>query len=166
VSTMESNQASGERLRQPPVERFAGEEHVFDLAQEAARLRDEPHAAKDGHRQIVLFREDPVSLMLFDFEAGGILRDHVADGIVSIFVRSGRAEVRTPDGDHVLPAGSVLVLRPGVSHDLAAPVAAEVLVTVHLAADGGRDTWRAEATTTRKESAAARARAGGTDVTR
>jgi quercetin dioxygenase-like cupin family protein len=132
---MESDQAGGERLRQRPVERFAGEEHVFDLAEEAARLRGEPHPAKDGHRQIVLFRDDPVSLVLFDFEAGGILRDHVANGIVTIFVLSGRAEISTPDGDHVIAAGSLLILRPGVTHDLAAPVATEVLVSIDLAAD-------------------------------
>lgn len=135
MTAVGSEQAGGERLRQRPVERFAGEEHVFDLAQEAARLRGEPHPATDGHRQIVLFRDEPVSLMLFDFEAGGILRDHVADGIVTILVMSGQAEISTPDGDHVVPAGNVLVLRPGVPHDLAAPVASEVLVTIHLTAD-------------------------------
>ncbi|MFN8518881.1 MAG: AraC family ligand binding domain-containing protein [Chloroflexota bacterium] len=123
-----------ERSRQAPAERFEGVEHQFDLAGEAARLRAEPRPAKDGHRQIVLFRQDPVSLVLFDFEAGGFLADHVAEGIVTIHVLSGRAEVRTPDAEHAIPAGSVLVLRPGVQHDLIAPVATEVLVTIHLTA--------------------------------
>jgi quercetin dioxygenase-like cupin family protein len=123
-----------ERSRQAPAERFEGVEHQFDLAAEAARLRAEPRPAKDGHRQIVLFRQDPVSLVLFDFEAGGFLADHVAEGIVTIHVLSGRAEVRTPDAEHTIPPGSVLVLRPGVTHDLTAPVASEVLVTIRLMA--------------------------------
>lgn len=125
-----------ERTRQAPDERFAGTEHQFELAGEAARLRAEPRPAKDGHRQIVLFRQDPVSLVLFDFEAGGFLVDHVAEGVVTIQVLSGRAEVRTPDAEHVVPAGNLLVLRPGVKHDLATPVATQVLVTVHLTTDG------------------------------
>jgi quercetin dioxygenase-like cupin family protein len=121
------------RLRERPTVRFAGAEHVFDLAQEAARLRTEAHPAKDGHRQVVLFREDPVSLVLFDFDAGGVLPNHLADGIVTIHVVSGRAEVTTSSERHVLEAGSVLVLRPGISHDLTAPVPSQVLVSVYLA---------------------------------
>lgn len=120
------------RLRQAPVERFAGVEHIFDLAREADRLRGERHAATHGHRQIVLFRADPVSLLLFDFEAGGILSNHVAEGVVTIHVLSGHVQVSTAEAAHAVPAGSVLVLRPGIVHDLAAPVAAQVLVTIHL----------------------------------
>lgn len=134
---MSGEQSHPGRLRKAPAERFAGEEHSFDLAREAARLRDEPHPAADGHRQIVLFRQDPVSLVLFDFEAGGVLPGHVAEGVVTIHVLSGHVEVRTADESHVVPAGSLLVLRPGVSHDLTAPVAAQVLVSVHLMATSG-----------------------------
>jgi quercetin dioxygenase-like cupin family protein len=121
-----------ERTRQAPAERFAGAEHLFDLAAEAARLRAEPRPGKDGHRQIVLFRQEPVSLVLFDLEPGGSLADHEAEGLVTIHVLSGRVEVRTPETRHEVTAGSVLVLRPGIKHDLVAAVAAEVLVTIHL----------------------------------
>lgn len=131
---MNGDQSHPGRLREAPDERFAGDEHIFDLAREAARLRGEQHPVKHGHRQIVLFREDPVSLVLFDFEAGGMLPGHVADGVVTIHTISGSVEVRAGDTTHVVPSGSVLVLRPGVSHDLAAAVASRVLVTVHLMA--------------------------------
>lgn len=132
---MASQEASGERLRQAPVERFAGAEHTFDLAREVERLRAEPHPGKDGHRQIVLFRRDPVSLLLFAFDAGGGLSDHLAEGVVTIQVLSGSAEITTPDATHVLRAGHVLVLRPGVLHDLLAPEPTDVLVTIHLVQD-------------------------------
>jgi quercetin dioxygenase-like cupin family protein len=133
---METESRDTGRLRERPTMRFAGPEHVFDLAAEAVRLRTEGHPAQDGHRQVVLFREDPVSLVLFDFDAGGVLPDHVADGIVTILVVSGRAEVKTPAERHVLLAGGVLVLRPGVPHDLIAPVASQVLVSVFLSPPG------------------------------
>lgn len=133
----DAEQPQAARLRQPPVERYEGDVHAFDLAQEAARLRAEPHPATNGHRQIVLFRQDPVSLVLFDFDAGGRLSDHVADGVVTILVLAGRAEVRTADGVHALPAGGLLVLRPGVTHDLVADEASRVLVGVHLSTPAG-----------------------------
>ena len=134
---MDGQSPQTDRSRQPPAERFAGDVHRFSLATEAARLRAEPRAAKDGHRQITIFRQDPVTVMLFDFEAGGVLADHEAGGIVTILVLSGRAEVRTAEGVHVLPAGDLLVLRPGVSHDLAAVEASQVLVSVHLSPSAG-----------------------------
>ncbi len=121
-----------ERLRPAPVERFAGTEHVHDLAEIAARLRVEPHPATDGHRQMTIAHYGSVALVLFDFEAGGRLVDHVADGLVTIHVLAGHVRVRTPDGDHELDAGTLLVLSPGVAHDLQANVPSQVLLMVHL----------------------------------
>jgi len=73
-----------------------------------------------------------VPLVLFDFEPDGRLVDHVADGLVTIQTLVGRVAVRTSEGDHELGAGSLLVLSPGVAHDLHANVASQVLLTVHM----------------------------------
>lgn len=126
---MEQEQA---RLRRAPVERFAGTEHRYDLAGIAARLRAEPHPATDGHRQMTIAHHGPVALVLFDFEADGQLVDHVADGLVTIQALAGQIQVRTAEGDHELGAGSLLVLSPGVAHDLHASVPSQVLLTVHM----------------------------------
>jgi len=40
--------------------------------------------------------------------------------------------VRTSEGDHELGAGTLLVLSPGVAHDLHASVPSQVLLTVHM----------------------------------
>jgi quercetin dioxygenase-like cupin family protein len=120
------------RLRRPPKERFAGTEHVYDLAEIARQLRMEPHPAKDGHRQITIAHHGPVALVVFDFEADGWLLDHVADGLVTIHTLAGQVEVKTAAGDHQLPAGTLLVLAPGEAHDLHASLPSQVLLTVHL----------------------------------
>jgi quercetin dioxygenase-like cupin family protein len=125
------------RLRQRPADRFAGSEHVFELAEIAERLRHEPHPATEGHRQMTIFSDGPVSLVLFDFERGGRLVDHVADGLVTIHVVAGRIAVRTQERSHELPAGSLLVLAPGVAHDLHALEPSQVLLTVDLASKDG-----------------------------
>ena len=69
---MEQKQA---RLRRAPVERFAGTEHVHNLAEIAEQLRVEPHPAVDGHRQMTIAHQGSVALVLFDFEADGRLVD-------------------------------------------------------------------------------------------
>jgi len=120
------------RLRRAPVERFAGTQHVYNLTDIAAQLRAEPHPASDGHRQMTIAHHGSVALVLFDFEPDGRLVDHVADGLVTIQTLVGHVVVRTSEGNHELGAGSLLVLSPGVAHDLHANVASQVLLTVHL----------------------------------
>lgn len=118
--------------RTPPRERFTGDEHLFDLDAESRRLRAEPGEARDGHRQITLFRGGGVSIVLFDFEAGGWLKDHAADGYVTVHVLSGEIGMTTAAGEHRMPAGSLLVLRPGIRHDVRAETASQMLLTVRL----------------------------------
>jgi quercetin dioxygenase-like cupin family protein len=120
------------RLRCPPVERFAGPEHIFNLSAMAGTLWREDHPAADGHRQMTLYHKDDVTLVLFDFEAGGVLADHEADGYVTIQTISGELEVSTPEATRHLPRGSLLVLVPGVRHDVTARVASQMLLTVCL----------------------------------
>ena len=118
--------------RTPPRERFEGSEHLFDLAVESQRLRDEPGEARDGHRQITLFRGGGVSIVLFDFEAGGRLADHAADGYVTVLVLGGEIRMATAEEQHQMSSGSLLILRPGVRHDVEAETASRVLLTVRL----------------------------------
>jgi quercetin dioxygenase-like cupin family protein len=126
---MENEEA---RLRRAPLERFAGTEHVYDLAQIARQLRAEPHPPTDGHRQITIAHHGSAALVLFDFEKDGRLADHVADGLVTIHVLSGHVQVKTAEGEHELRAGNVMVLSPRVEHDLHAEVPSQVLLTVNM----------------------------------
>jgi quercetin dioxygenase-like cupin family protein len=71
-----------------------------------------------------------MTLIVFDFEAGARLRDHEADAQVTILALTGLLEVSTPSRTLRLPAGSLVVLDPGVRHDVFAPEASEMLLTV------------------------------------
>jgi quercetin dioxygenase-like cupin family protein len=121
---------AADRGRRPPRERFAGAEHVFDMHEIALGLREERAPARDGHRQITIFHKTPVTLVLFDFEAGGRLTDHQADAQVTILALIGLLEVSTPAQTHRVPEGSLLVLDPGVRHDVFAPEKSQMLLTV------------------------------------
>ena len=79
---------------------------------------------------MTIFHKNWLTLMVFDFEADGRLADHQADANVTILALSGLLEVSTPDRTHHLAPGSMLVLDPGVPHDVRAPEASQMLLTV------------------------------------
>lgn len=123
------------RARRPPRERFAGPEHVFDLRSIAAGLRDEREPVRGGHRQMTIYHKSRLTLVLFDFETGARLTDHVADAQVAILTLAGLLEVATSERTYQLPEGSVLVLDPGVHHDVFAHKESQMLLTVTRVAE-------------------------------
>jgi len=127
-----------DRLRKPPAERFAGEEHHIDLAGTLASLRGEAHSAVNGHRQITVSHHGPVRLVVFAFDAGGRIPEHRAAGFVTIHVLRGALRVRTPGGVHDLAAGSLLALDPDIPHDVEATSEADMLLGVHPVARAAR----------------------------
>ncbi len=120
------------RLREHPVERFEGEQHFLDLNTAAENLKNEPHPATDGHRQIAVYHYGPVTKVLFVFDKGGALEKHSAKGVVSIHVLHGALSVTAGEKTNVLKAGQVLMLSPGVPHDVRASEETQMLLTVHL----------------------------------
>lgn len=121
-----------DRVRPAPRERFAGGEQLFDLVAETEKLRAEAGGSRNGHRQITLFRGGGVSVVLFDFEADGWLKDHAADGYVSVIVLDGKLQMSTAAGEYAMPSGSLLVLSPGVRHDVRALAPSRMLLSVRL----------------------------------
>lgn len=124
-----------ERLRTAPAERFAGETLGFDLQQALRDLRAESHPARDGHRQMTIFHQSPVTYVLFAFDKGGMLGRHSASGLVTIHVLEGRVVVHADDVPHDLSAGQMVILRPDVPHDVRAEEPSAMLLTVHLLPD-------------------------------
>ena len=123
--------ASEERLRPHPSDRFAGAEHVLDLAGSLKALRAEPRATGNGHRQIALLHHGPVRLVLYAFDAGGKMPQHRAPGWVTIHVLRGALQVRTPDAQYTLGTGKVLALAPDVLHDVEAGEESDMLLGVY-----------------------------------
>lgn len=120
------------RLREHPVKRFEGDQHVLDLQAAVEKLKSEPHPATGGHRQIALYHYGSVTKVLFVFDAGGGLEKHSADGVVSIHVLSGALTVTAAEQSHELQPHQVLMLAPNVPHDVRATQDSQMLLTVHL----------------------------------
>lgn len=127
-----STDGTEKRLRKPPAERFAGPAHVWSLSDVLEQIRAEDHPARDGHRQMTLIRSGSVTKLLFSFERDGHLDEHVTRGLVTIHVLEGRLNVGAAGETYGLKRGDILVLEPGLPHDVRAPEAAAMLLTVNL----------------------------------
>ena len=118
------------RSREHPDVRFAPPQHVIDLRAQARELAQAP--ARRGHRQKALYRHGRITVALFTFDAGSRLPEHVAAGAVTINVLDGRLQVAAGGQEHALPAGTLLILAPGVPHAVRAEEPSTVLLQVHL----------------------------------
>jgi quercetin dioxygenase-like cupin family protein len=130
--TEETNPPS-DRLREHPKDRFSAPQRKIDLAQATAELRAELRPGSRGHHQKTLYKHGNATIALFLFDAGGSLAQHKTAGTVTIHALDGRLRV-TADGEaHELTAGQLVVLAPGVPHDLQAVEPTRMLLTVQLA---------------------------------
>ena len=129
-----------ERLRPHPEDRLASPVQVVDLAAAAAELRAEPHAPVAGHRQIAVVRHGPVTIIQFVFDEGGLLKQHRADGVVTIHVLGGRLKVIVDDEAREVGRDEIMALAPGVLHSVLALAPSDMLLTVHrLPTDGAAE---------------------------
>lgn len=127
-----AQEARADRLRRPPVERFAGTKQMFSLREVLGDLRAEDHPAHHGHRQITLFHREQVTQVLFAFEADGYLTEHSAPGLVVIHELQGHLRVEVVGSIYDLTEGHELILDPNVPHDVHAVARSAMLLTVHL----------------------------------
>lgn len=121
-----------DRLRQHPTERFYPTQHQIDLGEAAAQLLAEPQAHERAQRQKTLYRHGPATIALFLFERGAHMPQHVAEGVVTVHVLEGRLKMTAEGQTHDLTAGKLLVLAPGVQHDVFAEEPTRMLLTVCL----------------------------------
>jgi quercetin dioxygenase-like cupin family protein len=119
------------RLREHPEQRFGHAELPVNINEVAAKLLAEPLGER-RHRQETLYRHGPLTVALFLFEAGASMAPHRAEGVVTVHVLQGHLKMTAEARTHDLPAGSLLVLAPGVQHDVQAVEASRMLLTVCL----------------------------------
>lgn len=121
-----------DRLRTHPATRFAETQRQFDLGEVAGKLKGEPQAGEGGHRQETLYRHGRMSVALFVFDRLTRLASHRTKGVVQIQVLKGHLRVTADGTPHDLHAGGLLVLAPGIEHDVVAQQESHMLLTVHL----------------------------------
>lgn len=122
-----------DRNRQHPRKRFAPSVQTLNLDDLTEKIKEEPLSSphvRQGHRQIVLTREKPLTLALYYFEPDGYLAEHTVEGTCTFQGLEGRLSIEAEGEDHVLEAGDVLILDGGVTHDVTAAEESRMLLTI------------------------------------
>lgn len=128
-----------EPLRLGPVQPFEALQQPFDLHEATAILRQGFVAKADqaGHHQKTIYKHGPITVALFLFQRLARLPAHRARGVAIIQVLEGRLDVSAEGAVHDLRPGQLLVLAPGVEHNVVAHEVSVMLLMVHLMANAG-----------------------------
>jgi quercetin dioxygenase-like cupin family protein len=93
---------------------------TFDLAAEIEQLNSKEHWLKDGRISKTLVKHSDFRIVLMFMKAGTVMQEHKTDARISIHALSGRLLIKLDSQTVELPAGHLLVLEKGLSHDVKA----------------------------------------------
>lgn len=117
----------------PPVNHpVSGTALVFTLAEELQTVR--AALARAGARTArTLVKEGALRATLVGLAPGGELKEHRADGPITVHVLEGEVTFTAEGIDRVLAAGSLLSLAPGITHAVKSAQGGIFLLTVAAA---------------------------------
>ncbi len=78
----------------------------------------------------LLLKADDLRVLLIAMETGAKLKEHHADGTVSVHALEGTLCIHVQEQTHDLRAGQILTLAPGIKHDLEAREDSALLLTI------------------------------------
>lgn len=103
---------------------------AFDLDSVARELCAEPAYLGEGHAARTLIRTADMRIVLVALRAGKTISEHHANVTVAVQTLSGRLHLKLPDRGVEVPERGLVVLGPGVSHDVSAPTGSTFLLTL------------------------------------
>jgi|ERR1051326_1458842 quercetin dioxygenase-like cupin family protein len=103
---------------------------TFDLAAEIEQLNGEEHWVKDGRISKTLVKHSDFRIVLMFMKAGTLMQEHKTDARISIHALSGRLLIKLDEQTVELPAGNLLVLEKGLSHDVNAVEESAFLLSI------------------------------------
>src|SRR4051794_15665474 len=104
--------------------------NTFDLTAIDAELRTGDAYTREGHTARTLVREPNVRIVLLVIKAGARIAEHRVDETAAVHALSGHVRLRLPDKTADLPAGRLLVLEPGLQHDVEAVLDSTLVLTL------------------------------------
>jgi quercetin dioxygenase-like cupin family protein len=120
-----------------PLSTRADRDHVlaapmlrFDLRAETERLQQQESYRKRDPTGRTLVKEPNLRIVLMALQAGAKMEEHQASGPISLHVLQGRLRLRLLADSVELTAEELLMLEPGVLHDVEASEDAIFLLTI------------------------------------
>jgi quercetin dioxygenase-like cupin family protein len=102
----------------------------FDLPAEVEGLRRQPAYQSTAPSGKTLVKERDLRVVLIALRSKSRLERHDASGPISVQTIEGRLRLRLPEQTVELPAGRLLVLEPGIPHDVEAIEDSAFLLTI------------------------------------
>ncbi|HEX5369542.1 MAG TPA: hypothetical protein VFY10_09030 [Dehalococcoidia bacterium] len=109
---------------------ISGDAVLIDVDAEAQAVLDSARGEATGRAARTLVKEGPLRVVLLGLKQGASLREHDADGPVSLHVLKGRVEIAVPQHQETLSEGRALVFASSVAHSVLALSDAVVLITI------------------------------------
>lgn len=101
----------------------------FDLAKEIAES-EQKKPWQSGHNAKTLFKKHDFRIVLVTMDAAAQMKEHHADGTISIQVLKGRVRFNVAGKQHELGVGSLFTLAASIRHDVAAVEDSAFLLTI------------------------------------
>lgn len=121
----------------PSIRRpLAGDVLLFDLGEEERHARDHTILARNGRNARTLVKDGPLRVTVVALGPGGELKEHKADGPITVQPITGRIRFTVDGVTHVLEPGEMLAAGAGVRHSVASTEGATFLLTVALPVGG------------------------------
>ena len=101
----------------------------FNLKQELEELQQKKPWPSGIHSKL-LFKKDDFRCLLIAMEPSARIKEHHADGTISVQLLRGRIRFNTQAKQHELAAGSLLGLGASIKHDITAIEDSAFLLTI------------------------------------
>jgi quercetin dioxygenase-like cupin family protein len=101
----------------------------FDLLKEIADS-EQKKPWQSGHSARTLFKKHDFRIVLITMEDGARMKQHHADGTISIQVLKGQIHITIHDKPHDIPAGNLFTLAASIRHDVEAVGESAFLLTI------------------------------------
>ena len=101
----------------------------FDLAREMAES-EQKKPWESGHYAKTLFKKSDLRIVLISMERGARIKEHHADGTISVHILKGSIRFTVQGGGRDLLPGNVLTLGASIKHEVEALEESAFLLTV------------------------------------
>ena len=101
----------------------------FDLPKEIAHS-EQQKPWQSGHNARTLFKKHDFRVVLMTMDAAAHIKEHHADGTISIQILKGHIRVTIQDKPHNLRAGSLFTLAASIRHQVEAVEESAFLLTI------------------------------------
>ena len=114
----------------PSAPQPAAEGARFDLEVIAQELRESDTYSREGQTARTLTRSADLRTVLVVIRAGNSISEHRTDVSTTVHTLAGHLTLQLPDRTVDLPVGCLLVLGPGLAHDVTAETDSAFLLTL------------------------------------